>query len=164
MKFFVRSTAFFTLAVLVATALIAEDEPAAKKGKKAKKTPPTPAAFKLPKGVELSPEQATKFDELKVQYATKLADAQKKVADVFTDEQRASRQAAMKQASAAGKKHKDLKAAVDAAVLLTDEQKQKLAVAQTELKKLTKEIRKGIVGLLTEEQRQAIKGKGKKQA
>lgn len=160
----VRPTALCALILLLATSAFADDQPAATKGKKAKKAPPTPAVFSLPKGVELTPEQTTKFDELKAQYATKFADAQKKVADVFTEEQRATRQAAMKEAKAAGKKNKELKGAVDAAVQLTDDQKQKLATAEAELNQLTKEIRKQIVGLLTAEQRQALKGKDKKQS
>ena len=147
----------------LATTLFAADETGAKAAKKAKKAP-TPAAFNLPEGVELSAEQQAKFDELKANYSGKLVEAQKKVGDVYTDEQRAAQKAAAKEAKAAGKKGKELKAATDAALQLTDEQRQKLAAAQAELQKLTKEIRKEILGLLTDEQRQLVKAKNKKQA
>ncbi|OYV88791.1 MAG: hypothetical protein B7Z73_07760 [Planctomycetia bacterium 21-64-5] len=98
---------------------------------------------------------------MKTQYATKLADAQKKVDEVFTDEQRAARQAARKEAAAAGKKGKELQAAINAAVQLTDEQRQKRGDAEKELKQLTKEVRKQVVALLTDEQKLQIKPKKK---
>ncbi|HVX10590.1 MAG TPA: hypothetical protein VHC22_05380 [Pirellulales bacterium] len=163
MKPVLRLTAFCVLALLLANILVA-DEPPAKKGKKAKKSSPTPAVFKLPAGIELSPEQQAKFDELKSQYTAKLADAQKKVADILTEEQRGMQRSARRDAVAAGKKGKELKAAVDAAVELTDEQKTSMATAQAELNRLRKEIRKEVVGLLTAEQRKSVKGAGKNQA
>ena len=161
MNSMLRPLSSFAIVLLLAACLAAEDQPATKKGKKAKKAPPTPAAFKLPKGVELTAEQTTKFDELKAQYATKFADAQKKVTAVFTKEQLVARQAAVKEAKAAGKKHKDLKAAVDAAVEISAEQKQQLTLAESELHQLRKEIRKQIAGLLTVEQRQVLKANKK---
>ncbi|HET6880112.1 MAG TPA: hypothetical protein VFI31_08150 [Pirellulales bacterium] len=150
-------------AVLSFTSFLHADESTPKAGKKAKKALVS-AAFTLPEGIKLSAEQQAKFDELKASYATKLADAQKKVADVYTEEQRAAKTAAAKEAKAAGKKGKELKAASDAAVQLTDEQKETLATAQAELQALTKEIRKGIIGLMTNEQRKVVKSKNKKQA
>jgi flagellar biosynthesis/type III secretory pathway protein FliH len=163
MKLIVRLTTIWALTLLVANVLVADEAPA-KKGKKAKKAPPTPAVFKLPADIELSPEQQAKFDELKSQYGAKLADAQKKVADILSEEQRGVQRTARKDAVAAGKKGKELKAAVDAAVELTDEQKTSMATAQVELNQLRKEIRKEIVGLLTADQRKSVKGAGKKQA
>lgn len=164
MKRVVVCCACWTLAVVMASFALAADQPGAKKGKKAKKAAAaaTPAAFKLPKDISLTAEQQAKLDGVKTQYAAKLTDAQKKIADVYTAEQRTAQQAARKEAMAAGKKGKDLKGAVEASVKLTDEQRQKLSAAESEMKQLTKEIRKSVLDLLTVEQRQSLKGKGKK--
>ena len=139
----------------------AQNAKAGKKGKKAK-AKATPAAFVLPAEIALSAEQQAKLDELKTQYADKLADAQKKVNEVFTAEQQAARKTARKDAVAAGKKGKELGAAVDAAVQLSDEQKSNLATAQKEARKLQAEVRKQVVALLTDEQKQLLTVKKKK--
>ena len=159
MKAVIRCAFCLAILLVLASLAAAQDKAPAKRAKKPKKSPSPPAIFKLPKEVDLSPEQQAKLDDLKTQYAGKLTDAQKKVADIYTDDQRAAQQAARKEATAAGKKNKELKAAVEGAVQLTDEQREKLAYAQKELKLLTKRIRKEIVGLLTPEQRQLVKGK-----
>jgi hypothetical protein len=155
----IRPTVCCALALFLTASLFAEDQVKAKKKKAAK--PAVPAAFKLPKDVTLTAEQQAKLDELKTQYSGKLADAQKKVADVYTDEQRAAQKTARQDAMAAGKKGKELKAAVTAAVQLTDEQQQKLTIAEKDLKQLSKEVRKQLVGLLTDEQKQQLHSKKK---
>jgi hypothetical protein len=154
----IRFTTCCAMILFLATSLIAADEAKPKKGKKAKAAPVS-AAFKLPNGITLTADQQAKLDELKTQYATKLADAEKKISDVYTEEQRTQQTAARRDAMAAGKKGKELKAAVDAAVKLTDEQQKKLADAQKDQKQLTKEVRKQVVAMLSDEQKQQLKGK-----
>lgn len=149
------------LALAICAAAEAQDAQAGKQGKKAK-AKATPAAFVLPAEITLSAEQQGKLDELKQQYETKLADAQQKVNGVFTAEQKAARKAARKDAVAAGKKGKELSAAVEAAVQLSDEQKANLAAAQKEARKLQAEVRKQVVALLTDEQKQLLTVKKKK--
>ena len=161
MKLALRSAFCLALAVLLTSPLWAA-EPGAAKAKKAKKAPPEPAALKLPPEITLAAEQQTKLDALKTQFASKLIDAQKKVNDVYTAEQRKAMMAARKDGQAAGKKGKELKADVDAAAQLTDEQKKQLAEAQKDFQKLNTEVRDQVVALLTDEQKQHIKGKGKK--
>jgi hypothetical protein len=149
------------LVLAMCVAAEAQNAKAGKKGKKAK-AKPTPAAFVLPAEITLAAEQQAKLDELKTQYADKLTDAQKKVNDVFTADQQAARKTARKDAVAAGKKGKELGAAVDAAVQLSDEQKSNLATAQKEARKLQAEVRKQVVALLTAEQKQLLTVKKKK--
>jgi len=162
MKLAFRPALCFSLALLLTSSLLAAEPGAAKAGKKGKKAPPEPAAFKLPPEITLAAEQQTKLDALKTQYSSKLVDAQKKVNEVYTTEQRKAMMAARKDAQAASKKGKELKASVDAAVQLSDEQKKQLAEAQKDFQKLNTEVRDQVVGLLTDEQKQHIKGKGKK--
>lgn len=154
----IRFTTCCAMILLLASSLIAGDKAKSKKGKKAKPAA-VPAAFKLPNGITLTAEQQAKLDDLKTQYATKLADAQKKISDVYTEEQRTRQMTARRDAAAAGKKGKELKAAVDAAVELTDEQQKQLADAQKDQKQLTKEVRKQVVALLSGEQKQQLKSK-----
>lgn len=154
----VRFTTCCAIILFLATSLVAGDKAKPKKGKKAKPAP-VQAAFKLPDGIALTADQQAKLDDLKTQYATKLADAQKKISDVYTEEQRTRQMTARRDATAAGKKGKELKAAVDAAVELSDEQQKKLADAQKDQKQLTKEVRKQVVALLSGEQKQQLKSK-----
>lgn len=121
--------------------------------------PPTPTAFMLPQRLQLTPEQTKKYEEIKAEYGKKLENATKKVSDVFTKEQLEARQRARREALATRKKNgTDVKAAIDAAVKLSDEQQKKLDLAEKELKELTKEIRKKINALMTEEQKKALVG------
>lgn len=166
MKVIARTVFGLSLALYLASASFGADEQGAAKGAKKKKAPQTPAVFKLPDAVALTAEQQTKLDELKTQYTDKLREAAKKVNDVYTAEQQAAVQAARKAAVAEGKKGKQLKAAVDAAVQLSAEQQEKLTGAQKELGALQKEVRQKIIGLLTDEQKEhvKVKAKGKKAA
>ncbi|MGH7138305.1 MAG: hypothetical protein ACREHD_21355 [Pirellulales bacterium] len=154
----VRSTTCCAMILFLAASILAGDKAKPKKGKKAKAAA-VPAAFKLSDGITLTADQQAKLDDMKTQYATKLADAQKKISDVYTEEQRARQTTARRDAMTAGKKGKELKAAVDAAVELTDEQQKKLADAQKEQKQLTKEVRKQVTALLSDEQKQKLKAK-----
>lgn len=159
----IRSTVVGTMILVLAILVLAASAESQAKEKKAKKVKPAavPAAFKLPAGITLSAEQQAKLDEIKTEFATRLADAQKKVDDVYTDEQKAARMAAREEAAAAGKKGKELRQAVAAAVTLTDEQRPKLTAAEKELKQLNKEARKQVLGLLTAEQKQQLPAKKK---
>ncbi|HVX60852.1 MAG TPA: hypothetical protein VHC19_09625 [Pirellulales bacterium] len=162
MKFISRILFGASVACFVASALLgAAVQAAPKAGKKGKKVQATPAAFKLPDAITLTAEQQAKVDELKTEYAGKLQDAMKKVNDIYTPEQRKALREARKTAAAEGKKGKQLKQAVDAAVEISADQKQTLADAQKELASLQKEVREKVVALLTDEQKQHIKVKGK---
>ena len=101
------------------------------------------------------------MDELKTEYAGKLQDAMKKVNEIYTPEQRKALREARKTAAAEGKKGKQLKEAVDAAVEISPEQKQTLADAQKALRGLQMEVRGKVVALLTDEQKEHIKVKAK---
>lgn len=134
--------------------------------KKAKKTRPSPAAavFAVPAAIELTDDQKTKLEELKKEHEPKLTEAFEKRDGVLTAEQKKARADAQKAAKSAGKKGKDAKAAVDAAVSLTEEQKKNLAEAEKSLGELQKTVRGKIQELLTPEQREAIaKAKKEKQ-
>jgi exonuclease VII small subunit len=140
---------------------------AQEKGKGKKKNAPkiptvSSQAFALPMDIELSDEQKTKLAELKKELTPKLEEVQKKVDAVYTDEQKKAREEAFTKARADGKKGKDLKAAYESSVSLTDEQKKQLAAAEKEVAAALKTARDKVLSLLTDEQKSKIRGGKKK--
>jgi hypothetical protein len=142
-----------SLAFLAAPALAQDAK--AEKGKKNAAA----GAFNVPKTITLSAEQQAKLDELKKQLEPLLVEALKKEEGILTPDQRAARATAGKDARAAGKKGKEIQAAVDEAVKLSEEQKSQLAEAHRVVTDLQKKARDGVMGLLTEEQKSSLKKK-----
>lgn len=122
-------------------------------------------ALRFLNGVELTPEQKTKVEALKIEFTPKLADVKRKLGSILSVEQKQAARDAGKAAKAAGKKGKAAKAEIDAAVKLTPDQKTKMAQARKELRSLGKDLRNKVESLLTADQRAQIKkpaGKGRK--
>ena len=107
------------------------------------------------KPVTLTEDQKSKLEALKKEYEPKLKDVYAKE-KVLTPEQKKAGEEAKKAAAAAGKKGKDLNAAVDAAVKKTDDQKKQEKEANTQRLALEKEMREKIAALLTPEQKAQI--------
>jgi Spy/CpxP family protein refolding chaperone len=151
MKSSLKTILLLALALAVAAPLAAADKKKKKPGKKAA------SAVRVPKGIELSDEQKQEVAALNTKYATQVAESRKKVG--LTKPQREARAEAVKKAKADGKKGKGLRAAVEAAVNMTDDQK----AAAKQLRTLQAEIRKALMGILTDEQKAGLrKGGGKK--
>ena len=152
-------------AVLALAVLIASPVWAAKEDKKKDKANKAVAkVFELPTIITLSAEQMTKLAEVMKEYEPKLEELHKKQANILTDEQKKARQEAMKAAKAAGKKGKEAKADVDAAVKLTDDQKKQQEEVAKETKELNGKIHDSIASFLTEEQKTHLKPMKKKKA
>lgn len=116
-----KSVLMVALACVVSVGAMAADEkkPERKKGAAAV------VAVQVPKDVELSADQKEKLATVNKEFAGKLADAIKARDTILTDDQKKAQQAAMKEAREKMLKGKDAKAALDAALKLTDEQKAK---------------------------------------
>ena len=149
------------LSALLAFPLLADDDDAQKDKAKKKRPDPTARVFLLPDGVELDADQKAKLEELKKKYGPKISELQQKQASILTDEQRQARAAAVKQALDAGKKGKELREAVDAAVDLAEDQKKLMEETQAAQREVFQEARKEFMGLLTEEQRAKVQPRGK---
>ena len=167
MKTLFRTLAVVALALLITVPALAQEKK--KKGKGGNQTPPAVAAVeKQLASLELSEEQKGKVKEVVEKYTGKLAEAQKKVADLMTPEQRAKTKEATEKAKADGKKGKELRSAVEAAVGLSGDDKAKMQAAQKEVSDLAGEFRKAVGEVLTDEQKAKAglnapeKGKGKK--
>lgn len=142
-----RISTVLSLALLLVTGVQAAE--------KEKKAPQSPSAMIL-KGIELTAEQKTKVEAIDNEYAPKVAEANKAILAVMTDEQKAAAKEAGKAAKAAGKKGKEMKAAVEAAVTLTAEQQTKTETLKSDLKKLQVEVKEKVLGVLTDEQRSKL--------
>jgi predicted Holliday junction resolvase-like endonuclease len=145
-----------SMALALATAAsvaIAQDAP-----KKGKKGDPGANAqvFQLPKDVTLTAEQQTKLDALKKEQGPKVAELQKKLDEILTDEQRQARKDAAAKSKEEKVKGKQAQERLAAALKLTDEQKPKWDAAQKEMQALQGKIREQLAGFLTDEQKAKV--------
>lgn len=140
------------------------DEPQEKqKGKGGRKTPS--ATQRFVEKIELTDEQKSKVAEIDKQFAEKLKDVAKARTEILTPEQIKAEAAAKKEAKAAGKSGADAKAAVDAALALTDEQKARLKVWMKTQNELNAAVIAELRKVLTPEQQESLpkqRAKGKK--
>ena len=137
------------LAVVVSSGAMAADE----KKPERKKAGPTATAVQVPKDVELSAEQKEKLAAVNKEFSAKLADATKERDAILTEDQKKAQQASMKESREKMLKGKDAKAALDAALKLTDEQKGKFDKAQAKLLELRTEATKKFAESLSAEQK-----------
>ena len=133
--------------------------PAVAADKKKKKTP---VAVKVPKSIELSAAQKTKLDALNKEFGPKLAECKAKAGSIVTKDQKKARVEALKKAKADGKKGKELRAAADAALALTADQKAQQAETKKAMMVLNKEIKTQFAAILTDEQKAKRKQGNKK--
>ena len=127
-----RTILTLALALLIASPVFA----AKKKAEKKAPTPATQAVDNMTKNLTLTDDQQTKLDGIKKEFNPKLADAMKAVDELLTPEQKKARQEAGKAAKAAGKTGKEAYQAVQDAMKLTPEQKEKVAEAQKPVRTL----------------------------
>ena len=111
---------------------------------------------------ELPADVLEKAKKVVDEHAPKIAEAQAAVDAILTDEQKKARSAAQKAAKDAGRKGKEAAAEVEAALKLTDEQKEKMKEANEGLAKATAARNEALGALLTDEQKQKVGIKGKK--
>lgn len=151
------------LAIVVMPLLAEDAKPKKKKAAGRKQTVrPVAAMEKQLAALDLSDDQKKKTDEILAKYNEKFTAVQAK--NPLTKEQRQARQEATQQAKADGKKGPELKAAVDAAVKLTDEQKAEQQKSQAATRDLQAALKKEVLEVLNAEQSAKLspKGKGKK--
>jgi len=159
MKRTLQGLLVLTLAVVLAMPAMAADE----KKKKKKKGRKAPAAVRVPKGIVLTAEQKKQVAVINKEFAPQLLAIGKKAREIITPEQRKARSEAAKKAKADGKKGKEARAAVNAAVEITAEQKKALAEVNKARQAITKAARAKFAAILTAEQKAKLpKPKGKK--
>eukprot|EP00913_Durusdinium_trenchii_P028400 g26628.t1 len=105
------------------------------------------------RGVEFTKEQQAQVDALRKKYSPQLQAAQRAVLEIYTPEQRRARRAAFAKARQQKLRGRELNAAVDKALKLSDTQKKQLATALKARSDLVAKVQKEVRGLLTAEQR-----------
>ena len=150
-----KKTITIISACLLTVAFVAPAVAADKKKK-------APIAVKVPKGIELTADQKTKLDTLNKEFGPKLAECRKKAASIITADQKKARAEATKKAKADGKKGKELRAAADAALALSADQKAQQTETKKALLALNKEIKTQFAAILTDEQKAKRKQGNKK--
>jgi hypothetical protein len=156
-----RRVLVLALALVIASPVLAAEK---KKTAKAPKCPAQAAIERMTKDMTISPEQKTKFEAIQKEFGPKLMEGMKKRNEVIKPEQQAKYSEARKTAEAAGKKGKELKDAVEAAMGLDADQKAKLAEIEKENRKLYSELQKAAMEVLTPEQKDQLKKAAKKPA
>ena len=156
MKTATRTLFTLMLAACIAAPLLAADGKAKKKGKK--KARPAPTVVQVPKTIDLTAEQKKTLAAINNEYGPKFLGARDKRDGILTADQKQARAAAFKANRQAKRKGKAARTAVDAALNLTDEQKQAYKKAQKAVAAIRKEARDKFLAVLTPEQRQKLRG------
>lgn len=148
-----------TILTLVVALTIAGNLSAGEKkaGKRAEKKA---AEWKVPavlKDLTLTDQQKEEIKKLDKEFAPKRAEITKKMQSILTEDQKKAQAEAQKQIKAEGKKGKEAKETLEAAVKLDDKQKEAMAEARKELGAVSKEFMDKVKGLLTDEQKEQLK-------
>jgi len=161
MKTLLRSLALAAVVCGLTLPLAAADDAKAD-GKKDKAAAEPAAMYKLPPTVTLTEEQTAKLAEIKKEYTPKFQTLGKKNNDILTKEQRKARREAQQKAKDEGKKGKQMQAAVEAALMLSDDQKKQMDEVKAETAKLKSEMETKVVALLTDDQKSQVEAAKKK--
>jgi len=125
---------------------------AGKKNKKQDRHDPVASIKKKLASADLPTDAREKADKVIADDGPKLKDAQAKIDSILTTEQKQAQRQAQKEARTSGKKGKDAKADVAAAMKLSDEQKSKLSAAESELKSAQAALVRDLRSALSPEQ------------
>ena len=107
----------------------------------------------IPGGITISDAQKTSLKALHEELGAKLADLTEKHSLILTDDRRAAREAAYKEARESGKDRQATADAIDAALKMSDAEKAQLAEIEQNLRELNQQIRDRMAALLTAEQK-----------
>ena len=161
-----RNFVCLTLIAVVAGNVVGDEKEKKGKGKKGQARKPT-ATQRFVAKIELTDEQKTQVAAIDQQFGERFTAGQKAQSDLLTDEQQKAKRDAAKAAKEAGQKGPEARKAVEAALNLTDEQKEKQKELRKVQQKLNSEIVAALKEVLTAEQQELLPkasraGKGNK--
>jgi Spy/CpxP family protein refolding chaperone len=151
------------LVLLIAAAAVAQEKP--KKKRRGRLGPTGQAVLRLDRlhtaleELDLTEEQKEELKKLRETLGPKAKEIFGKMQDVLTEEQKSAGEAAMREAKESGKKGRALFEAIEAALKLTDEQKEKMDKIAPDVSALQRQAMKEIRGILTPEQQEKLKEK-----
>ncbi len=147
----VRVALILVVALLMVCPVLAQEKKRERKGGRGGFDP----VQMMLRGLTLTDEQKAKIEDVKKEFAPKVEEARKKM-DVLTPDQKKAREEAVKKARDEGKSRGEIRAAAEAAVTLTDEQKAKRAEAGKGMRAVIEEERAKIMPILTPEQKAEV--------
>jgi Spy/CpxP family protein refolding chaperone len=121
------------------------------------------AVSKMIAGLDLTAEQQAKVKEIRKEYRPKLSEIQKRRNEIMTPQRRKTEKEARQAAKDLGKKGKQLKAEIDAALGLSPAESEKLAAIDKERQAVLAKINADVRAILTDEQKAKLPEPGKKQ-
>lgn len=110
-------------------------------------------------GMDLTAQQQQQVEQVRAELRPQLEEVLEKLRDLLTEEQRQAAEDAVRKAREAGKKGRAFFVAVETAVKLTDEQREKVNKLGQQTLKLSRQMVKKIMGVLTPEQQENLKKK-----
>ena len=146
-----------TVGLLCASAVWAQEDV-----KKPRKQPQKAAQYQIPvlnqwlEGISLTEEEKPKVEALCKEYAPAFDALQKRMNEIFTEEQLKARKEVAAKAKAEGKKPQEIGKLQLEAVKLTPEQKEKWAKIQAERRELQKKLAKALLEVLTPDHRAVV--------
>ena len=159
----VRITLAMAIALLIAIPVMAQEKKAAK-GKRAQLSQVARVMLRMGKlrealtEVDLTAEQKESLDKVREELGPKMKEAFTELKEIFTEEQRTAVEEASKQAKEAGKEGRAMMLAIESALKLTDEQKEKVDKAGKEVwVPLSRKMNRKVMAILTPEQKEKVK-------
>ena len=146
-----------TVGLLCASAVWAQEDV-----KKPRKQPQKAAQYQIPvlnqwlEGISLTEEEKPKVEALCKEYAAAFDALQKRMNEIFTEEQLKARKEVAAKAKAEGKKPQEIGKLQLEAVKLTPEQKEKWAKIQAERRELQQKLAKALLEVLTPDHRAVV--------
>jgi len=146
-----------TVGLLFASAVWAQEDV-----KKPRKQPREAPQYQIPvlnqwlEGISLTEEEKRKVEALCKEYAPTFDALQKRMNEIFTEEQLKARKEIAAKAKAEGKKPQEIGKLQQEAVKLTPEQKEKWAKIQAERRELQQKFAKALLEVLTPDHRAVV--------
>jgi Spy/CpxP family protein refolding chaperone len=162
----VRIMLVLAAVLTIATVAAAQDTEKAKAKAKAPRLGPAAQAMlrmerlrEAVNGLDLTAEQKEKLGKVREELGPKIKEVFEKMRDILNEDQRKAAEETAKNAREAGKKSQEIFRAVEASLKLNEEQTAKMNKAGQEMAAVQKQMMKGVMGVLTPEQREKIKEK-----
>jgi DNA-binding MarR family transcriptional regulator len=146
-----------TVGLLFASAVWAQEDV-----KKPRKQPQEAPQYQIPvlnqwlEGISLTEEEKRKVEALCKEYAPTFDALQKRMNEIFTEEQLKARKEIAAKAKAEGKKPQEIGKLQQEAVKLTPEQKEKWAKIQADRRELQQKLAKALLEVLTPDHRAVV--------
>jgi Spy/CpxP family protein refolding chaperone len=149
------------IALLITTATVAQE----KKKVRAQLSPVAQAMFRMQtlhealEGLDLTEEQKAAHTKIHEEIGPKMKEIMDGMKEILTEEQLAAVKEAGEKAKNDGLTGRKLFATVEAAIKLTDEQKEKMVKPGEELAALQRQAAKKVIAILTPEQKEKVQAK-----